>query len=494
MMKILSAQQIHNWDAYTITNEPISSIDLMERAAQACTNYIFQQQLFDRPFKIFCGKGNNGGDGLAVARQLLLQYYNVNVYIIEFGAVGTDDFQANLNRLHELTVNIHFIQSQEFFPAIDENDVLIDALYGSGLNRPLIDMSAALIEHINQSKAHVISIDVPSGMFIDKSSVENVVIRADVTLTFQCMKLCFMVAENADNTGYLQILDIGLHPAFTDSIESNYQIISKQFIQSIYKPRKPFSHKGTYGHALIIAGNDGKMGAALMATQACLRAGAGLTTVNVPEKYLSTVHTHLPEAMCTIREEEINFKSINAVGIGPGLGTGDDAKRLVTTTLGQFKDSMVIDADALNIVSENKELLKQLNTSSVITPHPKEFERIFGKAANDFERVETALQQSTQCNCVIVLKGRYTLIAHKGKGWFNTTGNAGLAKGGSGDILTGIITALFAQRYQPFEAAQFGVYIHGLAADITLEKQSEESMLAHDVIENLGSAFNDLHS
>ncbi len=284
MMKILSAQQIHNWDAYTIANEPISSIDLMERAAQACTDYIFQRELFDRPFKIFCGKGNNGGDGLAIARQLLLQHYNVNVYIIEFGAVGTDDFQTNLNRLHELSVSIHFIQSQEFFPVIDEHDVVIDALYGSGLNRPLKDMSAALIEHINQSKTYVISIDVPSGMFIDKSSVGNVVIRAGLTLTFQCMKLCFMVAENAPNTGELIILDIGLHPAFIETVESNYQIITKQLIQSIYKPRKPFSHKGTYGHALIIAGNKGKMGAALMATQACVRTGAGLTTVLVPEK------------------------------------------------------------------------------------------------------------------------------------------------------------------------------------------------------------------
>ncbi len=203
---------------------------------------------------------------------------------------------------------------------------------------------------------------------------------------------------------------------------------------------------------------------------------------------------HLTVAMCSNREDGINFESINAVGIGPGLGTEDDAKKLVTTTLEQFKESMVIDADALNIISENKELLKQLNASSVITPHPKEFERIFGKAANDFERMKTALQQSMQCNCIIVLKGRYTLIAHNGKGWFNTTGNAGLAKGGSGDILTGIITALLAQRYQPLQAALFGVYIHGLAADISLERQSEESMLAHDVVENLGAAFNDLHS
>jgi NAD(P)H-hydrate epimerase len=491
-MKILSAQQIHNWDAFTIANEPIHSVDLMERAAQACTDYISHESLFDRPFKIFCGKGNNGGDGLAIARQLLHQHYNVSVYIIEFGAVGTEDFQINLQRLHELDVNIRFIQSKEFFPEINEDDIVIDALYGSGLNRPLKDLSAALVNHINQSNAFVIAIDVPSGMFIDKSSTGNPVIKAGVTLTFQCYKLCFLVAENADYTGDVKILDIGLLSAFPETVESVYQLTTEEIIQNIYKPRKPFSHKGSYGHALIIAGNIGKTGAALMATHACLRTGAGLTTVNVPEKFLNAVHGYLPEAMCSLREDELDLERITSLGIGPGIGTEKDAQNLVWNVLRQFKELMVIDADALNIISQNQEWLKQLPANTILTPHPKEFERLFGKAENDFERMRMALEQSSKYNCIIVLKGRYTLIAGKGKGWFNTTGNAGLAKGGSGDILTGIITALLAQKYEPINAALFGVYLHGLAADITLEKQSEESMLASDVIENLGIAFNNL--
>ena len=491
-MKILSAQQIHNWDAYTIAHEPIDSVDLMERAAQACTDYISHEPLFEKPFKIFCGKGNNGGDGLAIARQLLNQHYNVSIYIIEFGAVGTEDFQTNLQRLHELDINIRFIQSEEFFPQINEDDIVIDALYGSGLNRPLKDLSAALVNYINRSNAFVIAIDVPSGMFLDKSSADNAVIKAGITLTFQCHKLCFLVAENADYTGDLKILDIGLLPDFPDTVESIYQLITKEIIQNIYKPRKPFSHKGSYGHALIIAGNTGKMGAALMATHACLRAGAGLTTVNVPEKFLETVHGYLPEAMCSLRENELDFEKITSLGIGPGLGTEKDAQDLVWKALHQFKKPMIIDADALNIISENKEWLKQLPAGTILTPHPKEFERLFGKAESDFERIKMALEQSTKYNCIIILKGRYTLIADKGKGWFNTTGNAGLAKGGSGDILTGIITALLAQKYDSLNAALFGVYLHGLAADITLEKQSEESMLASDVIENLGTAFNNL--
>jgi hydroxyethylthiazole kinase-like uncharacterized protein yjeF len=491
-MKILSAQQIHSWDAYTIANEPIASVDLMERAANACTEYIAQLEIYNRHFKIFCGKGNNGGDGLAIARQLLNQNYNVSVYIIEFGAVGTEDFQTNLQRLHELTVNIHFIQSEEFFPGISKEDIIVDALYGSGLNRPLKDLSAALVDHINQSKAFVISIDVPSGMFIDKSSIGNPIIKADVTLTFQCYKLCFLVAENAEQVGNLEVLNIGLDPAFLITIETKYQLISKDYIHQIYKPRKPFSHKGTYGHALIIAGNKGKVGAALMATHACLRAGAGLTTLNIPEEFLSAVHIQLPEAMCNLRQDELNFEKIDVIGIGPGLGTENDAEQLVEKTLHQFKQSLVIDADALNILSKHADWMQQLPAETILTPHPKEFERLFGKAENDFERMNYALQQSAKHNCVIVLKGRYTFITKNGEGWFNTTGNAGLAKGGSGDILTGIITALLAQKYQSLQAALLGVYLHGLAADLALQTQSQESMLASDVVNYLGAAFNSL--
>jgi len=336
-MKILSAQQIQDWDAYTIANEPIASIDLMERAAQACTDHILQQDLFTRPFKIFCGKGNNGGDGLAIARQLLNQGATVGVYIIEFGAVGTEDFQTNLRRLHDLTVNIFFIQSQEFFPLIEDNDVAIDALYGSGLNRPLKDLSAELVDHINRSEALVIAIDVPSGMFIDKSSRGNPVIEAGMTLTFQCLKMCFLLAENEGYMGNVHVLDIGLLPAFPETVSSCFQLLGSPIIKKIYRPRNAFAHKGNFGHALIIAGNKGKMGAALMATHACLRTGAGLTTVNVPEDFLHGVHTSLPEAMCDIREEGLNFEKINAVGLGPGLGIEREAEEVVHQTLLQFE-------------------------------------------------------------------------------------------------------------------------------------------------------------
>jgi len=490
-MKLLTAQQIHEWDAYTIANEPVSSIDLMERAADACTDYILQN-FYGRPFKIFCGKGNNGGDGLAVARQLINKGNYVSTYIIEFGAVGTEDFQTNLQRLHEITTDIRFIQSEEFFPQINKDDVVIDALYGSGLNRPLIDLSAALVKFINQSSSNIIAIDVPSGMFIDKSSKGNPVIKAHTTLTFQCFKLCFLVAENAEYIGSLKVLDIGLHLQFLETISSSLEILEETDVKKIYIPRKPFSHKGTYGHAVIIAGNKGKLGAAVLATNACIRAGAGLTTANIPSEYFNVMHTHLPEAMCQSREDGFDFEKINAVGIGPGLGTRPDITEMLQKVLHQFKKPVVIDADALNIISQNKYLLNEVKDDSVLTPHPKEFARVFGETKNDFDTIHMALEVSSRSHFIIALKGRYTLIVKKGKGWFNTTGNAGLAKGGSGDILTGIITALIAQKYEPLDAALLGIYLHGIAADYALEHQSMESMTATDVIESLGAAFNRL--
>lgn len=494
LMKLLTPQQVHDWDAYTIANEPIASIDLMERAAEACTDYILQTDLYGKTFKIFCGKGNNGGDGLAIARQLINKGNNVNVYIIEFGAVGTEDFQTNLQRLHELTKNIHFIQSTGFFPAINNDDVIIDALYGSGLNRPLKELSAELVAFINQSSANTISIDVPSGMFIDKSSQGNAIIKANTTLTFQCLKLCFLVAENAGYIGTLKVLDIGLHPRFLETVSASLEVLEPADMQQIYKPRKPFSHKGTYGHALIIAGNKGKMGAAVLATHACIRTGAGLTTVNIPGEYFPVIHAALPEAMCEAREDGFDLEKINSVGIGPGLGTKPGTTELLQKVLHQFKTPVVIDADALNIISQHKYLLTEIKNDSILTPHPKEFERLFGEVKNDFERINVALEKSAKSNFIIVLKGRYTFIVQHGKGWFNTTGNAGLAKGGSGDILTGIITALIAQKYKPSEAAILGVYIHGLAAEYALEDQSMESMMAGDVIKNLGDAFNALQA
>ncbi len=488
-MQLLTPKQIHEWDAYTIAHEPVASIDLMERAARKCTDFIIENDFAASRVKIFCAKGNNGGDGLAIARQLIEAGIYCAVYILEFGALGTEDFQVNLHRLHQLTTNIYFLQAKEFFPLIEKNDLVVDALFGSGLNRPLENLSAELVNHINQSSAKIISIDVPSGMFIDKSSKSNTIVKAAYTLSFQSMKLCFLAAENADYFGEVIILDICLHPGYLKNTEIAFQLVSKKQISSFIQPRKKFSHKGTFGHALLIAGSKGKMGAAVLAAKGCLRSGVGLLTIDVPETSLNVLQTSVPEAMCITRDENIEWDNYSSTGIGPGIGTNEDAANLLMQTLQQYNKPMVIDADALNITASKKELLELIPAGSIITPHPKEFERLFGKTENDFLRMELAISESKKYPFIIILKGHYTLTAYNGKGWFNTTGNAAMATGGSGDTLTGIITSLLAQGYPSLSAALAGVYIHGYAGDLAKNILSSETLIASDIAEYIGRSL-----
>lgn len=487
-MKIFNAEQIQKWDAYTIMNEPVASIDLMERAAQRCTEWLTENEFAEKPVKIFCGKGNNGGDGLAIARQLIERGCDVQIFIVELGVKGTNDFQTNLARLHVVNANIFFIQSADFFPEITGDEIVIDALFGSGLNRPLKELYAETVKHINAHAKTVIAIDIPSGLFLDRSSKGNVIIKAQYTLTFQSLKLCFLVAENEKYFGNVVVLNIGLHKDYPATVETVFQLTTPHLIKKIYRPRKKFTHKGTYGHALLFAGNKGKMGASVLCARACLRTGAGLLTCSIPEDVFTIMQIAVPEAMVVKRDDKTGYQKYTVVGAGPGIGTEENTAQLLHQLINSFSKPMVLDADALNILSQNKEWLSLLK-EVIVTPHPKEFERVFGNCENDFERIDKALQFSKRYKIVIVLKGHYTLIGFNGNGYFNTTGNAGMAKGGSGDVLTGVITALLSQNYKPFEAALLGVFLHGLAGDIALKKQSAESMLPSDLIENIGKAF-----
>ena len=493
-MKLLSTLQIQQWDAYTIAQEPISEIDLMERAAKACISYILTQATVDSNIKIFCGKGNNGGDGLAIARQLIKKGFRVTPYIVELGSIGTAAFQTNLQRLHLVCKDIHFIQSDLNFPAITGSDIVIDAIMGSGLSRPITGLYASLIQHINTAESNVIAIDLPTGLFIDQSSAPNVIIKASTTLTFQLLKLCFLAAENAMYFGSIKVVDIQLKPSYLTCIDTTYSIVDVTQIKTLLQHRLPFSHKGNFGHALLIAGGIGKMGAAILSSKACLRSGVGLLSVAIPTNTEAILHTALPELMVLTRGAvEIDYKAYTAVGIGPGIGTDKTMQEELQKLLTQYQKPMVLDADALNIMALNPSLLANIPAGSILTPHPKEFDRLFGLSNSVFERWQKALDFSLKYSCVILVKGHYTLIANNGKGWFNNTGNVGLAKGGSGDILTGIITALLAQGYSSESAALVGVYLHGLAADFSLDKQSVESLLASDTIESLGKAFTFLH-
>ena len=497
-MKILSAEKIRAWDQYTIEHEPVLSIDLMERASAQCVDWLLNKFPAAGSFAIFCGKGNNGGDGLAIARMLLEKHYTVSVHILEFGHLGTADFQTNLARLHQFSFSeIYFIQSAENFHSLPNDTIVIDALFGSGLNRQLDGVTAELVQHLNSSGNNIVSIDIASGLFVDRSSKGNTAVEPDYTLSFQCYKPAFLFAENEDWLGEIHILDIGLHPDFLSTITTRFELTDIELVRSVYKPRKEFGHKGSFGHALIIAGSYGKMGAAILAAKACLRSGTGLVSCHIPQCGYAIMQTAFPEAMVSVDENAAAVTTLNvdlsvykSIGIGPGLGTADETKTALQSLLQSWRRPLVLDADALNMLAADQTLLSQLPANSILTPHPKEFERLFGTSANDFERVLLCLEKAKQLNVVIVLKGHHSFIATpEGKGYFNSTGNAGMATGGSGDVLTGLLTGLLAQGYSAAETALLGVSIHGLAGNIAAKQHSKEALIASDIIDHIGDAF-----
>ena len=500
IVKIFSAAQIKKWDEFTINNEPVSSTDLVERAARACSNWISENCNNTSAFKIFCGKGNNGGDGLAIARLLLEKKYSVVVYIVDTSSEGSPDFQINLQRLKSTTSEIIFLASSKSFPSLVKEDVIVDALFGTGLSKKPAGIFKELIIHLNNSNATIVSVDMPSGLYADKSSNGNSIIRSRYTLSFQQYKLAFLLAENESFCGKIILLDIKLSKEYYNKEKSAFDVVDQDTIKQIYIPRKDFANKGNYGYACLLAGSYGMMGAAEMSAKACLRSGVGKLRVYICRQGYNIMQIAVPEAMCTMFgntfiKDVKNVKDFDVIGIGPGIGKHVSHKELLQKIFTSFKKPIVIDADALNVLSENPALYKLIPPQSIITPHPKEFERLFGSTANEFERIKLAMQKANELNIYIVLKGHHTLIATPvGKGYFNSTGNAGMATAGAGDVLTGIITALIAQKYDSLHACILGVYLHGYAGDIAADKLSQEAMIAGDIIDNLGESFKQIAS
>ncbi len=502
-MKILSAEQIKVCDAFTIQNEPISSIDLMERATTACIKHIVKNASIDSEFIIFCGKGNNGGDGLAIARFLIKRNYSVKVYIINHSENASDDFKINLERLTELKSEAIFnIDKEEDLKQLEFNPgtIIIDTLLGTGLNKPLSGIVASLVDFINATKLFIISIDIPSGLYADKpNDNSDVIVHSSITLSFQFPKFSFLMPQNGAYVPEFEVLDIGLDKTFIHKISTPHYYITKADLQPLLKHRQKFSHKGVYGHALLVAGAYGKMGASAIAAKACLRSGAGLLTVQTPKKGIDILQSLIPEAIVSVDTEEELISELpqmdkyTAVGIGPGIGTEAVTESVIKKLL-NYAVPMIFDADAINILANNKTWLSFLQPNTILTPHVKEFDRLTQKHINDFERLESAKQFAIKYRCVLVLKGAYTqTVTPDGNVFFNSTGNAGLAKGGSGDTLTGIILGLLARGYTPPQSALIGVYVHGLAADICLKKIHIESVLATDVINKIPKAFEKLY-
>ncbi|MBN2521459.1 MAG: NAD(P)H-hydrate dehydratase [Bacteroidales bacterium] len=497
-MKIFSSAQVREIDAYTIKNEPIPSIDLMERAALRLFEWISNKFKTSYCFKIFAGPGNNGGDVLALARMLAVNNYKVEVFILKLKELS-NDAKINYTRLQEQNLAfIKCIETEKDFPVIYDDEIIIDGLFGSGLDRPLSGMVSSLVKYLNTKTNCVISIDIPSGLFGEDNckNDKNSIIKAEYTLSFQFPKLSFLFPENDIYIGKWEILPIGLHNEIIAKIPSHRFYFQEDDIARNLKHRSKFSHKGNYGHALLISGSYGKMGAAVLASKACLRTGVGLLTAHIPKSGYNIIQTAVPEAMASIDISDSYFTDCpetaiySAVGVGPGIGLEKPTQKAFSGLLGKTKSPLVVDADGLNILAENKELLILLPENSILTPHPKEFERLAGKSSDNYSQLNLLLNFSKEYNVFVILKRAHTVIAcPDGTCYFNSTGNPGMATGGSGDVLTGIILSLLAQDYNPKFAAIIGVYLHGLAGDIAAFKIGKESLIAGDIIEFLPEAF-----
>ena len=495
VMKIFSAEQIRECDQFTIKTEPVSSINLMERAAQTCTNWLEKNTRNNSVFYVFCGNGNNGGDGFAVARMLYHKGFDVEVFMDEEQKNFSSDAKLNLDKIRSISgVDIHdFSEVKKMI--FRDNTVIIDALFGTGLNRKIEGRVAELIQYLNQLPYQKISVDIPSGLLADGTFNEDfTVFKADETLSFQFWKQSFLHPETGKYCGNIHLLDIGLSGKYIHETESHQYVICDKLIGNIFRPRIEFSHKGNYGKTCIVAGSFGVIGAAVLSTKAALKTGSGLTYVRAPKCGYEILQTSCPEAMYLYGGEDFVsvFENNNqfTFGIGPGLGTDPETEENFINFLSLSENPLVLDADALNIISKQKSYLDLIPKSSVITPHPREFERLFGPTENSFERLNLAKEIAKELQIFIILKDHHTqIITPKGEVYYNITGNSGMAKGGSGDVLTGIVTSLISQNYPIEEACVLGVWLHGKAGDIAAEKHSKESLTATDLIEEIGSVY-----
>ncbi|MCL6266390.1 NAD(P)H-hydrate dehydratase [Flagellimonas myxillae] len=499
-MKIFTANQIYQADKFTIEKQQIPSDSLMERAATQLFEWIHSRlQGAEVTIQLFCGIGNNGGDGIALARLLKEANYNIKVHVVNYSEKRSKDFLLNLERLKDRKIWPEFLNDDCEMPEISPNDIIVDAIFGIGLNRAPSDWVGKLIEHINASQAFVLSVDIPSGLPSNQLPWNPAhVIRASYVLSFQVPKLVFFLPETGVYQNQWELLDIGLDGEFLAKEAVEFEFMTKLDVQPIYRPRLKFSHKGSYGHAVIVGGSHGKVGAVQMAADACLTVGSGLVTAFVPDCGYHSLQTALPEVMVITDEEDdritevkIPFKP-DAVGIGMGLGTNEETVQAFEKFLKEIDFPVVIDADGLNILSQHPNLLKEVPKQSILTPHPKELERLVGEWKDDFDKLKKAKAFGAKHDIILVIKGAHTITLYGGRGYVNSTGNPGMATAGSGDVLTGMITGLMAMGYTPIQSAVFGVFLHGLAGDIGAAIESYDALKATTLIKNIGKAYMEL--
>lgn len=501
-MKILPIEKIREADAYTIKHEPIADIDLMERAASELFEWIEAKTDPAKKINIICGLGNNGGDGFAVARMLNEVGYNTDVFIVWYSDKMSPSCQTNYDRIKKIaSIQITDLKEKDKIQLFAENEVVVDAIFGSGLTRPVTGFIQNIIENINKSKAVILSVDAPSGFFCDGSNTSNdgAIVHADYTLTFQFPKYGFLFPENDKYVGHWEVLHIGLHPDFINNVKVNDYFLTIKDCKGILKSRNKFDHKGKFGHGLLIAGGYGKMGAAVLASKAGLKAGAGLITTHIPSKGNDILQSTVPTGMVSIDKNEKIFSelpdlaSYNAIAIGPGIGKEEETQKALKLLIQNSDLPIIFDADALNILGENNTWIPFIPKHSIFTPHPREFERLIGPSSDNFEQNQLQREFSIKYQAYVILKGAHTVIScPDGSCYFNSTGNPGMATAGSGDVLTGILLGLKAQGYSSLETCLLGVFIHGLAGDFAFEKWGFESLTAGNITHNLGKAFKTL--
>ncbi len=510
-MKILTVKQIKEWDQYTLESEPILSIQLMERAATMAWYQIrekWENELkANIPVHIFCGMGNNGGDGLVIGRLAKEEGRNVKIYMLFYSDTLSPECDKNYRILEE-TDSIIPIYNEDELPKIENNAIIIDSIFGIGLNKNLDEISESVVKHLNESGKVRIAIDIPSGLFADSPTPSNVIFKADYTYTFQIPKLAFFLPQNEAFVGEWQVIDIGLAPDYYEKVETDYFYLTENYIREQFHTRKKFSHKGNYGHVLIASGSYGKMGAAVLAGKACIKSGAGLVSMMIPHCGYNIVQTAAPELMVIADDHEqyltfpnhLNLNQYNSIAIGPGLGTHPETQNFLREVFRQMMEddhqSVVLDADALNLIADSTETQKLLPENAILTPHPRELERLAGKSKDDWYRILDAQKYAKENKVYIVLKGAHTaILIPDGKTYFNTTGNPGMATAGMGDVLTGIISGLVAQGYTPLQACLIGVYWHGLTGDIYLKYFGEqETLTASDIIHCLPKALKEIRN
>lgn len=498
-MKLFTAAQLRELDQYTIENEPVKSIDLMERAAKAITRAITEEWDAKTPVVVFAGPGNNGGDALAVARLLHDEGYHVSVYLFNIYNNLSADCTLNRERLQG-HVDSFVEVSKEFDPPQLEADMLvIDGLFGTGLNKPLSGGFASLVKYINQSPSKIVSIDIPSGLMCEDNSnnIHANIVRAYKTLTIQLRKISFLFADTQQYIGKLRILNIGLSQKYMQEAKTQFTMFGIEDAKALLMERDDYCHKGSMGHAMLIAGSYGMSGAAILAARACLRAGAGKLTVVTPRSNYAVMQTSIPEAILKLDNdsnrftESVDTSECDALGIGPGLGTIEETAIALIGQLRRTKAPIVADADALNILASHRAWMQQLPKEIILTPHPKELERLDGnRYSSDYELFSKGRELSRQLQAYVLLKGHHSaLCIPNGDVVFNTTGNSGMATAGSGDVLTGIITGLLARGYQQADACKLGMFLHGLAGDLAAIDLGKESLMASDIIRYLPKAF-----